>query len=56
MKFKKFNFERYADWIYILPSIEIRVNAPEYYYKNLAICVHFLVWHLRLFWIGGSER
>lgn len=52
MKFDGFRFERYADWIYILPSIEIRVNAPEYYCKSLTICAHFLVWHLRLFWIA----
>ena len=51
MRFEKFTFKTYRDWIYPLPSIEINVNAPEYYYKNLAICAHFIIWHFRWFWI-----
>lgn len=51
MRFEKFNYEIWKDWIYLLPSIEVRINAPEYYYNNFAICVHFLIWHFRWFWI-----
>lgn len=55
MKFKKFNHEVYKDWIYLLPSIEVHINDPIYYYNNLAICIHFMIWHIRLFWLG-EER
>lgn len=55
MKFEKFTFRKNSDWIYILPSIEINVNAPEYYYKNIAICFHFIIWHFRWFWIKREQ-
>ena len=37
MKFKKFNHETHKDWIYLLPSVEVNINNPIYYYNNLAI-------------------
>ena len=56
MKLKQFTFNTNKDWIYILPSIEIEINAPEVYYKNLAICAHFIIWHFRWFWVEKEKQ
>ena len=47
----KFQFSRYKDWIYILPTIVLVRNEPMYYAKNFAIQIHWLGFHIRWLWV-----
>ena len=56
MKFEKFNYEIWKDWIYLLPSIEVRIDDPIYYNYTFAVCVHFLVFHFRWVWMRKERE
>lgn len=51
MRFYNFRGGIYRDWICILPSIVVRLNQLEYSPKNIAIEVHFLIFHCRWLWL-----
>ena len=56
MKLFRKNFEVWKDDIYILPTIEIRINNMMYEEKNFSIMFHWIVFHARLLWLKGREK
>ncbi len=50
MWFKK-SFAVYRDNIYLLPTVQIKVNEQMYMTRNLAVEFHFIVFHARLMWL-----
>lgn len=55
-RYKGFKFEIYKDWIYLLPSIEIRTMDMVYYPPQiLNIQIHFLIFHIRWLWRREQE-
>ena len=48
--FKK-RFAVYRDNIYLLPTVQIKVNERMYIARNLAVEFHFIVFHVRLMWL-----
>lgn len=51
MKLYKKDFEVWGTNVYLLPTIQIKTRNPVYTCKNLAIEVHFLVFHARLLFL-----
>lgn len=47
----KVNHEIWPNNIYLLPSVQIKVGNPAYECKNLAVELHFLVFHVRLLFL-----
>ena len=56
MKLFRKNFEVRKDDIYILPTIEIRINNMMYEEKNFSIMFHWIVFHARLLWLKDREK
>lgn len=52
MKMKFYGKDFYIDIsdIYLLPTIKIATNEPQYYDKNISLEFHFLFIHTRLLW------
>ena len=50
MWFKK-SIAVYRDNIYLLPTVQIKVNEQMYMTRNLAVEFHFAVFHARLMWL-----
>ena len=55
MRLETKQFKIYTDWIFLLPTIQIDLNSPEYMEKNFTISFHFLVFHFRLLWMKESK-
>ena len=53
MKFSHFEILTDWKWIYVIPTVEVRINEMIYTAKSLRITVHFLGWHL--FWLWWEE-
>lgn len=51
MKFDRFDFEKYLDTFYVLPTILIITNDMLLLRKNLSIQLHWLCFHFRWRWI-----
>lgn len=58
MKYKLYrkDFEKFKDWIAVLPYITIRINNPEWYVKNFQISFGWIVWHGRIFWLAKENE
>lgn len=56
MKLFRKNFEVWKDDIYIMPTIEIRINNMMYEEKNFSIMFHWIVFHARLLWLKDREK
>ena len=54
MKLYRRDFKVYKDWIFILPTITVSLNDPQYRPKNISIEFHFLIFHARLLWMKGE--
>lgn len=54
MKLFRKDFVMWKNEIYILPSIEIRINNMEYTEKNCSICFHWMVFHARLLFLESE--
>lgn len=54
-KYKFFKFTRFMskNWIYIIPTVEIRLNDMVYSENNLSIILHFICFHFR--WMFTKE-
>lgn len=48
MRLTRVDFEVYRDWIFILPSIVLRINDAHISDKNIELSIHWLVFHARL--------
>ena len=55
MRLETKQFKIYTNWIFLLPTIQIDIDSPEYMRTNFAICFHFLVFHIRLLWMKESK-
>lgn len=58
MKLYKVNHEIWGNNIYLLPTIQINTRNPVYGYrgKNLAVELHFLIFHVRFLFLEGVEK
>ena len=50
MKFYDKRFCIYKDWITLIPTIDIHINACEYQCQNFRIELHWLCFHARFVW------
>ena len=50
---KRFLIDKY--FISVLPTVFIMVNEPYFKTENIAIELHFLIFHLRIFWEKGAN-
>lgn len=55
MTLKKKQFRIVKDWLFIIPTIQIDLNSPQYKAKNFTLGFHFLVFHARLVWMKEKE-
>lgn len=53
MKFSYFRILTDWKWIYVIPTVEVRIDEMIYADKNFRIAVHFLGWHL--YWLWREE-
>ena len=51
MKLYKVNHEVWGNNIYLLPTVQFKVRNPAYTCKNLAIELHFLIFHVRFLFL-----
>jgi len=51
MRFYDKRFYIYKDWITIIPTIDLHINAYEYQCKNFRIELHWLCFHARFMWL-----
>lgn len=51
MKFYDKRFCIYKDWITLIPTIDIHINACEYQCRNFRIELHWLCFHSRFMWL-----
>lgn len=51
MKLYKVNREIWKNNIYLLPTVQIITRNPVYMVKNLAIELHFMVFHVRFLFL-----
>lgn len=51
MKLYKVNHEIWGNNIYLLPTVQFKVRNPAYTCKNLAIELHFLIFHVRFLFL-----
>lgn len=51
MKLYKVDCETWVNNIYLLPTVQIKCKNPVYTCKNLAIELHFLVFHVRFLFL-----
>ena len=56
MRFYNKRFCIYKDWITIIPTIDIHINAHEYWCKNFRIEIHWICFHARFMWIESEEK
>ena len=49
-------FRIYTDWITLIPTIDIHINAMEYQCKNFRIEFHWLCFHARFMWLMRKEN
>lgn len=56
MKLYRVNHEIWGNNIYLLPTVQIKYNCKEYMYKNLAIELHFLVFHVRFLFFDATHQ
>jgi len=58
MNFYNKRFCIYKDWITLIPTIDIHINAHEYWCKNFRIELHchWLCFHARLMWIESEDK
>lgn len=56
MKFKRFQCMFWWNRIYLLPTIVIDFDDASYGCRTFSIEFHFLLWHLRLFWMDEVEH
>ncbi len=47
----KSSFAVWKDNIYLIPTVQIKVNEKVYMTRNLAVEFHFAVFHARLMWM-----
>ena len=51
MKLYRVNREIWGNNIYLLPTVQIKCKNPVYTCKNLAIELHWLVFHVRFLFL-----
>lgn len=51
MKLYKVDHEIWGHNIFLLPTVQIKTRNPVYMVRNLAIELHFLVFHVRLLFL-----
>ena len=59
MRFYDKRFCIYKDWITLIPTIDININACEYQCRNFRIELHWLCFHARFMWLleeSGDEE
>jgi hypothetical protein len=52
MKFYCKNFDVWLWEIYLLPTIKLGINEPQYCDKNISLEFHFLFIHIRILWFA----
>ena len=56
MKLYKLDHEILGHNFYLLPTVQIKTRNPVYMVKNLAIELHFLVFHVRFLFLEEKEQ
>lgn len=56
MRFYDKRFCIYKDWITLIPTIDIHINACEYQCRNFRIELHWLCFHARLMWVKEQDN
>ena len=56
MRFRGFLFLKDFSWIYLIPSIEVVLNEPQYRNKSIKLMVHWIGWHFRWLWIEKDKE
>ena len=51
MKLYKVNYEIWGNNFYLLPTVQIKCKNPVYTCRNLAIELHFLIFHARFLFL-----
>lgn len=51
MKLYTVNHEIWGNNIYLLPTVQIKCKDPVYTCRNLAIELHFLIFHVRFLFL-----
>lgn len=41
----------YKDWITLVPTIDLHINACEYQCRNFRIELHWICFHVRFMWL-----
>ena len=56
MKLYKVDREVWSNNLYLLPTVQIKTRTPVYTCKNLAIELHFLIFHVRFLFLEEKEQ
>ena len=56
MKFRKFYYITDWEWFFIIPTIEIVKNEPQYFDKNFSIKFHCFGFHFKWFFIKEGKE